>query len=91
MDDAVKQKDIEERTKRANLVYKWMQNHHVKTSWDYALCELADEIADQAITSTKQEERQRAATLIREFLLTDWSGEQEIYDQLEDLAIRVEE
>lgn len=43
------------------------------------------------VKQAKQEERERAIKIIREHLLTDWSGEQEVYDQIEQIAKKVED
>jgi len=50
----------------------------------------ANDKIDQAITSTRTDTIRKAAEIVRTHLLTDWSGEQEVYDQLEEIAIKIE-
>lgn len=44
----------------------------------------------QELTNQREEERKRAAKIVREHTLWDWSGEQEIYNELEEIAKSIE-
>mgnify|MGYP006328251491 CR=1 FL=1 len=57
-------------------------------------CEELEELFAQALATARAEgaaeERERCVKIIRSHLLTDWSGETEVYEQIEQIAKKCE-